>query len=106
VGAPRLLAASGAPELPAIGGANLLLALAPAVVVVAAVIALAGGFHDARARFVPLSAWRPTPPTPVTAAITRLRRARVGLAFTALLGFAGLVLAIRLVLLAGRAGFL
>jgi hypothetical protein len=106
VGAPRLLAAAGGPQIPAIGGANLLLALASAAVLVAAVVVMSGGFRDVPARFVPLTAKRPPPPVRIASAVERLRRSHVGEAFAAVLGLTALVLAARLVILAGRGGFL
>jgi hypothetical protein len=111
LGTRNVLPASGAPTLPPIGGRNLLLLLGGAVLAVGAVVALAGGFRD---RLVPADVG--VPPTargPVRRAVARLgppterlRRAGVGVAAAAVLEAAALILAVRLVFLAARSGFL
>jgi hypothetical protein len=111
IGTPDLLPASAAPTLPPIGGRNLLLLLGGAVLVVGAVVALAGGFRD---RLVPADVGAPpTARGPVRRAVARLgpsaerlRRAGVGMAAAAVLEAAALILAVRLVFLAARSGFL
>jgi len=106
LGTPRLLPSVGAPDLPAIGGVNLVLALAPAVILVAAVVVLARGFREAHRPFVPAVVKPIALPAPVGPVVERMRRAGVGVVVTAVLGVASLALAARLVIMAGQGGFL
>lgn len=106
LGTPRVLPTVGAPDLPAIGGMNLLLGLAPAVILVAAVIVLARGFREAHGPFVPVVAKPIVLPVPVMPVVGRMRKAGVGVVVTAVLGVASIGLAARLVILAGQGGFL
>jgi hypothetical protein len=111
---PRALGASGAPDLPAVGGLNLLLAAAPALLPTVLVILLGGGLRATRGGFVPLlrvsrrllRPGRGWVPAPVATAAGRWRRWRLGFATALVLEAAALALALRLVVLAARSGFL
>jgi hypothetical protein len=58
LGTPIVLAATGSPELPAMGGRNLALVVGEAAALVAAVILLGRGFRDASAPHVPAASGR------------------------------------------------
>jgi hypothetical protein len=109
LGVPEVLGASGAPSLPALGGLNLAVVVAEAVLLVGAVVLLARGFRDTRGAFVPLPVRFGAVARLAAAAgpaAARLRRAGAGLATAVVLEAAAVVLAARLVLVAARSGFL
>jgi hypothetical protein len=112
LGAPVVLGASGAPDLPPVGGLNLAVVLAEAALVVGLVVLLGRGFRDARGAFVPLPVRGriPGPMARVAAAgrpvLDRLQRVGAGVAAAALLEAGAVILAVRLVFLAARSGFL
>jgi hypothetical protein len=115
--APVVLAASGAPDLPPLGGLNLLLVVGEAVALVAVLVLVGRGFRDARA---PSLAASSVLPEALLRAAARARRplARPGslvaaarkrgldLGIVLLLVGAVAVLAARIVLVAARSGFL
>jgi hypothetical protein len=111
---PRALAASGAPDLPAIGGLNLLLIAAPAFFLAAVVVVLGGGLRAAEGGFVPIRGGPrrvlgPGPrwvPDRVASVAESWRRRRLGFGAALLLEALALALVVRLVVLAARAGFL
>jgi hypothetical protein len=127
LGLPVVLPSAGGPTLPAVGGINLLLALAPAVVLILAAVALGRG---ARLGMLVPSPAPPGPeagpsPTAVTATtggvMSRLRRAlskpltparrflgrpAVGLGLGLVVEAAAVVLVVRLLVLGSRGGFL
>jgi Proton-conducting membrane transporter len=107
---PEVLAASGAPNLPPVGGLNLAVVLAEAVMLVGAVVLLGRGFRDARAPFVANGWPRPGPfvrvARTVRAGEDRLGRRRVGLIAAAVVEAAAIGLAGRLVVVTSQAGFL
>jgi hypothetical protein len=112
LGAPVVLGASGAPDLPPVGGLNLAVVVAEAALLVGLVVLLGRGFRDARGAFVSLPV-RGRPPGPlarVAAAARpvrdRLQRVGAGVAAAALLEAGAVILAARLVFLAARSGFL
>jgi hypothetical protein len=122
---PEVLPTAGAPGLPAIGGLRLVLLLAPALVLVAAVVALGRGFvrgewafavgtgfgrprrlpapiERLRRTFAPLAeTFRP-----LREPVARLRSLGVGYGIAGVLELGALLLAGRIVLLTARAGFL
>lgn len=123
LGLPEVLPTAGAPGLPAIGGLRLLLALVPAVVLVAAVVALGRGVRDTTVEYVPPTAAPSRRSTlterarrlvaplvsvarPLTRLTERARELRVGLGIAAVLELAAVLLVGRIVLLSARAGFL
>jgi hypothetical protein len=106
--APALLAPSGAPALPPVGGLNLAAVTLEAVLLVGLVVLVAGGFRDVRTGFLSI-------PTRVraTRAVAAARRVRenlesvgLGVAVAMILEVGAIVLAGRLVFLAARSGFL
>jgi hypothetical protein len=114
---PLTLPATGIPDLPAIGVINLALVLAEAALLVGVVVLLGRGFREVPAVFeAPPRAQRPVARRrgePVrrvlrvpAAAVARARSAGAGLGLAAVLEAATVVLAVRLVFLAARGGFL
>jgi hypothetical protein len=111
---PQALAASGAPDLPAIGGLNLLLASAPALLLTGLVILLGGGLRTAGGPFVSIPVGRRRlrgpgrrwVPAPVASAARAWRRRRLGFAVALLLEAGAVAMVLRVVILAARAGFL
>ena len=122
---PEVLPAAGAPGLPAIGGQRLVLALAPALVLVAVVLGLGRGVRDLPVEFAPsvapadrkakgaamerlrtLVAPLVSASRPATELVTRARVLGVGFGIAAVLELGALLLAGRIVLLSARAGFL
>ena len=121
---PAVLPASGAPALPPVGGVDLVLALAPAALLVALVVAVGRGVRRTGSRFVPVvrmvapsshgfpsegSRWWRRP----VAAASRLRarlgpalRPRTVMVVAAVVEAAALTLAIRLLILGIDVGFL
>lgn len=105
---PLTLPATGIPDLPAIGGINLALVLAEAVLLVGLVLLLGRGFRETSPMQVvppegqPKEARRLRLP-PV---VVRARSAGAGLGLAAVLEAATAVLAARLVFLVARGGFL
>ena len=124
LGVPEVLPSAGAPGLPAIGGLRLLLLLAPAALLVGAVVALGRGFRSGDWAFTVGTRFgtyrRPAPIerlrrtfAPVAATFRPLKeqaaRARalgVGYGVAAVLELGALLLVGRIVLLSARAGFL
>ena len=121
LGLPEVLPTAGPPGLPAIGGMNLLLILAPALLLVAAVIGLGRGVRDVAPAFVPTGELKQPALlkrinkgfTPVSAGLRPLKeyaaRARAlgaGFGIAAALELAAFLMVGRIVLLAARAGFL
>ncbi|HEX2032311.1 MAG TPA: hypothetical protein VHL78_13115 [Actinomycetota bacterium] len=119
MGFPRLLPAAAGPSLPAIGGLDLALAVAPVAVVIGLVAWLGRGFRDAEVPFAPL--WvrrrrRRRPPRPGSAIRRAARSAgrlparasQLGLGFGAamVLEAAAVVMAVRLLFVGAQAGFL
>ncbi|MGH2724337.1 MAG: hypothetical protein ACRDI0_08745 [Actinomycetota bacterium] len=115
LGLPAVLPSAGAPALPALPGSHLLVAAAPALAVVVAVVLVGRGFRDPSPGFAPLRPTRRRPPRsgPV-AAVRRRGEAVVARASALALGFgvalvveaAAVVMAIRLLFLGSAAGFL
>jgi hypothetical protein len=111
---PRALAASGAPDLPALGGLNLLLVAAPGLLVIAVVVLVGGGLRTDGGGFVPIRRPRQAPlgagrswiPAPVSSVAGGWRRRRLGFALALVLEAAAVALSLRLVVLAARSGFL
>lgn len=110
LGVAEVLAASGAPSLPPVGGLNLALVLTEALLLVGVVVALGRGFRQAGPPFVPIPWPRPAVLSRLGSGLypvrDRLTRAGVGLSTALLLEVAALGLAARLVLVTARAGFL
>jgi hypothetical protein len=125
LGLPEVLPTAGAPGLPAIGGLRLVLLLAPAVILVAAVIALGRRVRDGGWELSVAPHFPGEPATqkivkrlrrvvePVTALARPLKeyalRARalgVGFGIAAVLELAALLMVARIVLLSARSGFL
>ena len=112
LGIPEVLAAAGAPALPGVGGRDLLLAVAPAIVLTLLAVVLGRGVRGdaptltAAARERDLPRWT----RPLTAAWDRASTAavalRAGLVLAALLELAAVVIAIRVVSIAAGQGFL
>lgn len=123
---PEVLPTAGAPGLPAIGGVRLLLLLAPAVVLVGAVVALGrgfraegswaftigvkfGGYSQSRLGIKQLRRMAGTATAamrPLTEQVARARALGVGYAIAAILELAALLMVGRIVLLSARSGFL
>ena len=122
LGLPEVLPTAGPPGLPAIGGMNLLLMLAPGLLLVAAVIGVGRGVRDVAPAFVPSASELKQPElvrrvnktlTPVSKSLRPLKeyaaRARAlgaGFGIAAALELAAFLMVGRIVLLAARAGFL
>jgi hypothetical protein len=106
--APVVLAPSGAPALPPVGGLNLAAVTFEALLLVGLVVLVAGGFRDARTAFLSLP--RRVRASRAVEAGRRvqagLQRAGVGVAAAVILEAGAIVLAGRLVFLAARSGFL
>jgi len=120
LGLPEVLPTAGAPGFPIIGGVRMALLLAPALALVAAVVALGRGVRDVR--------WDPTAGSrgeaipvrrlrrllepfaavsrPLTEQVVRARSLGAGYGLAAVLEIAAVLLAGRIVLLSARAGFL
>jgi hypothetical protein len=107
---PEVLAASGAPDLPPVGGLNLAVVLAEALLLVGVVILLGRGFRDARTPFVAIGWPRPRPFVRVARTVRsveeRLGKRRVGLIAAAAVEAAAIGVAVRLVAVTSQAGFL
>jgi Proton-conducting membrane transporter len=110
---PEVLAASGAPDLPPVGGLNLAVVLAEAVLLVGAVVVLGRGFRDVRTPFVAISRPRPGPFVRVDRTVRsvkdrlgRLGTRRVGPIAAAVVEAVAIGLAVRLVVVTSQAGFL
>ncbi|MGH2678730.1 MAG: hypothetical protein ACRDHB_10280, partial [Actinomycetota bacterium] len=107
---PEVLASSGAPVLPPVGGLNLALVLAEAVLLVGAVVLLGRGFRDVRAPFAAITWPRPAPFVRVARTVrsveVRLGKRRVGLIAAAVVEAMAVGLAVRLVVVTSQAGFL
>jgi hypothetical protein len=120
LGTPLVLAATGSPELPAIGGRNLVLVLGEAAALVAAVVLLGRGFRDASAPYVPTASGRlgeafrgaavrlttGGPMARPAAAMASARRLGLDLGVVLALELAAGILAARVVAEAAASGFL
>jgi hypothetical protein len=114
LGLPAVLGAAGAPALPPAAGSHLLLAVSPALVVVAAVVLGARGLRPSAPGFVTLRDPRRGPPSaPLAGAVrggaalaARLSALGVGFGVALVLEAAAVVMAIRLLFLGAQAGFL
>jgi hypothetical protein len=119
LGTPLVLAATGAPELPAMGGRNLAIVLGEAALLVVAVSALGRGFRDASAPHVPAVSGRfgealrglgarftRGPLTRPAAALGAARRKGLDLGVVLVLELAAGALAAWVVLEAAGSGFL
>jgi hypothetical protein len=116
--APVVLAASGAPDLPPLGGLNLALVIGEGLAIVGLIVLLGRGFRDARVPFTAVVGGAvPAPGRRLGALVARpLRgpiralagaRARgLDLGVVVVLELAALVLAARVVLVAADSGFL
>jgi hypothetical protein len=107
---PEVLAASGAPDLPPVGGLNLAVVLAEAVLLIGAVVLLGRGFRDVRTSFVAIGWPRPAPFVRVARTVRsveeRLGKRRVGLIAAAVVEAAAIGVAVRLVVVTSQVGFL
>lgn len=114
---PAILPAAGAPSLPPVGGLDLVFAVAPALAIVVAVVLAARGSRPPSEGFVPLRAARRRrrrrPAGPVARVGARAawvvdRASALALGFGAALVLEGaaVTMAIRLLFLGARAGFL
>ena len=123
LGLPEVLPTAGAPGFPVFGGMRLTLALAPAVLLVAIVIALGRGVRETGWGFAPLrpAAGKPSAlrervdvlivpiaaaSKPVADLLDRARSIGAGFGIAAVLEVVGLMLVGRIVVLAAGAGFL
>ncbi|MGH2737833.1 MAG: hypothetical protein ACRDHH_03390, partial [Actinomycetota bacterium] len=120
LGTPLVLAATGAPELPAMGGRNLVLVLGEAAALVAAMILLGRGLRDASAPQVPAATGRLAegvrgagirlttrgPMARPAAAVAGAWRRGLDLGVVMALEFAAGILAARVVAEAAASGFL
>lgn len=105
LGLPTVIPAAGGPELAPIGGSDLILALAPAALVVLVVFAVARGMRPAR--FAPIhAAARTDPASRLRSLSVPLASRPVVLAAAGLMVTAAVALAIRLLVLGIRSGFL
>lgn len=119
LGTPLVLAATGAPDLPAVGGRNLAVVLGEAVLLVSAIVVLGRGFRDASAPHVPAVSGRleqavraagvrlaGSPLARPAAAVGAARRRGLDLGVVLLLELAAAVLAAWIVMDAAGSGFL
>ncbi|MGH2767020.1 MAG: hypothetical protein ACRDKA_14100 [Actinomycetota bacterium] len=116
LGTPMVLAATGAPDLPALGGLNLALVLAEVAAIVGLVILLGRGFRDAAAPFVPAASGRLAdgvrrglgrgPMARPAALLAGARRRGLDLGLLLALELTTGVLAARAVIVAADSGFL
>jgi hypothetical protein len=119
LGTPLVLASTGAPELPPMGGRNLVLVLGETAALVLLVVLLGRGFRDAAPPPVPAASgriaralWRAGGPLrrgPLArpaAAISGARRRGLDLGAVLVLEVAAGVLAARIVTVAASSGFL